>query len=141
MKYYGLGRLAKLEFAAKNIKDWTIKEVIDFLEEAGLRQYKEVFYKNKIKGKDMITLNEKELKEDLGLKMGDRKKFINYILFLTEHDTTSENKVNKNRRDRPQKKNSLKFGSSRSMKRVLDNIQSIPIYEQSIQEEMDYSSN
>ena len=38
------------------------------------------------------------------------------------------------------KKNSLKFGSSRSMKRVLDNIKSIPIYEESIKEEMDYSS-
>jgi hypothetical protein len=39
------------------MKDWTVKEVIDFLEGAGLRQYKEAFYKNKIKGKDMVTLS------------------------------------------------------------------------------------
>jgi len=110
------------------------------LDEVGLKQYREVFYRNKIKGKDLATLNEQELKEDLGLKMGDRKRFLNYIIFLTETDTTSDKKEKKRRKDQPHRKNSLKFGSSRSMKRVLDNIKSIPIYEESIQEEMDYSS-
>lgn len=45
-------------FAPKQIKDWTIREVIDFLDGVDLKQYKEVFYRNKIKGKDLITLNE-----------------------------------------------------------------------------------
>lgn len=76
----------------------------------------------------------------MGLKMGDRKRFLNYIIFLTETDTTSEKNEKKRRREQVRRKNSLKFGSSRSMKRVLDNIKSIPIYEESIKEEMDYSS-
>ena len=84
--------MAKLVFIGKNIRDWTIKEVIDFLETTGLRKYKEVFYKNKVKGKDMVTLNDKELKEDLGMKMGDRKRFLNFILFLTETEMNSEKK-------------------------------------------------
>lgn len=77
-------KVVKLEFVIKNIKEWTVKEVIDFLDYAGLRHYKEVFYKNKVKGKDLLTLNEKELKDDLGMKMGDRKRFMNYVVFLTE---------------------------------------------------------
>ena len=59
--------------------------------------------------------------------MGDRKRFLNYIIFLTETDTTSEKNEKKRRREQVRRKNSLKFGSSRSMKRVLDNIKSIPI--------------
>ena len=83
LKYYTLIKIIKLEFVIKDIKEWTVKEVIDFLDNAGLRQYKETFYRNKIKGKDLSTLNEKELKDDLGMKMGDRKRFMNYIVFLT----------------------------------------------------------
>ena len=90
LKYYNLSKIAKMYFAPKQIKDWTIREVIDFLDGVDLKQYKEVFYRNKIKGKDLMTLNEQELKNDLGLKMGDRKRFLNYIIFLTETDTTSE---------------------------------------------------
>ncbi len=35
------------------MKDWTIKNVLQFLEELGLKSYQEIFYKNKIKGKDL----------------------------------------------------------------------------------------
>jgi len=66
------------------MKDWTIKEVIDYLDAVDLKIYKETFYKNKIKGKDLISLSEQELKDDLKMKMGDRKKFLNYIIFLNE---------------------------------------------------------
>ena len=48
-----------MEFIHRDVKEWAIKEVLDFLEMAGLKQYKEVFYKNKVKGKDMATLSEK----------------------------------------------------------------------------------
>jgi len=57
MKYYGMCKLSKLEFISKNMKEWTIKEVIDFLDIIELKLYKEKFYKNKIKGKDLITLS------------------------------------------------------------------------------------
>lgn len=39
----------------------------------------------------------------------------------------------KTKRGVVKRRNSLKFGSSKSMKRVLDNLQSRPIYEESIQ--------
>ena len=32
LKYYGYAKLTNLEFKNKDIKEWTIKEVIDFLE-------------------------------------------------------------------------------------------------------------
>jgi hypothetical protein len=83
LKYYSLLKVIQLQFVLKSVKEWTVKEVIDFLDHAGLKQYKEAFYKNKVKGKDLITLNEKELKDDLGMKMGDRKRFMNYVVFLT----------------------------------------------------------
>lgn len=76
------------------------------------------------------------------MKLGDRKKFLNYIVFLTETEmTNSEKNLNKKKREDIRKKNSLKFGSSKAMKRVLDNFKSIPIYEESIKEECSYSSS
>lgn len=66
------------------------------------------------------------------MKMGDRKRFMNFIVFLTESEDGS-NKKNKTKKGDPKRRNSLKFGSARSMKRVLDTLQSKPIYEESIQ--------
>lgn len=47
----------------------------------------------------------------------------------------SHKPVKKKKKSDMQKKNSLKFGSTKSMKRVLDNFKSRPIYEESITEE------
>lgn len=46
--------------------------------------YKEIFYKNKIKGKDLMSLTDKELMNDLRIKMGDRKRMLNYLAFLSD---------------------------------------------------------
>ena len=62
------------------------------------------------------------------MKMGDRKRFLNYISFLTEADLTSEKNMGRRKNTNRGRKNSLKFGSAKSMKRVLDNYKSIPIY-------------
>jgi hypothetical protein len=59
LKYYGLCKLAKLDFILKTLKEWTIKEVLNFLDIIELRNYKEIFYQNKIKGKDLLTLTER----------------------------------------------------------------------------------
>ena len=75
--------------------------------------------------------------------MGDRKRFLNFIAFLTQSDpqeSSGHKRKNTHRGGNVNRKNSLKFGSSRSMPRVLDNIRSKPIYEESIKQEMDYSS-
>lgn len=96
-----------------------------------LKNYKEIFYKNKIKGKDLISLNEKELKEDLKMKMGDRKRFLNYIIFLTE----LESKPGKHMQKKSYKqKLSYKLSSASKMKKVLNNVKSIPVFEESIKE-------
>ena len=38
----------------------------------------------------MLSLSEKELKDDLKMKMGDRKKLLNYISFLVEEVRNEE---------------------------------------------------
>lgn len=43
-----------------------------------------MFYKNKIKGKSLITITEKEMQEDLRMKLGDRKRLANYCKCLGE---------------------------------------------------------
>jgi hypothetical protein len=54
-----------------------------------MKSYKEIFYSNKIKGKDLLTLTERELKEDLKMRMGDRKKLLNYVEFLSDIEPKS----------------------------------------------------
>jgi hypothetical protein len=56
--------------------------VLSFLEVIDLTNSKEIFYQNKIKGKDLITLKEQELKKDLKMNIGDRKRLMSYISFL-----------------------------------------------------------
>ena len=79
LKYYGLCKTINLDFIDQNITEWTIKQVLTFLQEIDLKDYQELFYENKIKGKDLISLEESEMKEDLKMKLGDRKRLMNYI--------------------------------------------------------------
>lgn len=76
----------------------------------------------------MVTLDEKELKDDLFMKMGDRKRLMNYMVFLSDNEPTKVNKSLKKKKVQDGKKAALKFGSNKSMKRILDNFQSRPIY-------------
>ena len=71
------------------MKEWSVKEVLNFLDVSNMKSYKEIFYSNKIKGKDLLTLTERELKEDLKMRMGDRKKLLNYVEFLSDIEPKS----------------------------------------------------
>jgi len=44
----------------------------------------------------MITLREQELREDLNMKMGDRKRLLNHILFLRELSLKRSSIIRKN---------------------------------------------
>ena len=102
LKYYGLCKLAKLECIGKALKEWTIKEVLAFLEAIELKDCKEAFYQNKIKGKDLLTLTEKELRDDLNVKMGHRKRFLNYRRFIVGlSDPPKEEKTRRKSKDSP----------------------------------------
>ena len=82
LKYYGLCKVIHLDFIDTDICEWTIKQVLIFLTEIGLKDYQDVFYRNKIKGKDLLTLKESEMGEDLRMKLGDRKRLLNYVKYL-----------------------------------------------------------
>ena len=71
------------------MKEWSVKEVLNFLDVSNMKSYKEIFYSNKIKGKDLLTLTERELKEDLKMRMGDRKKLQTYVEFLSDIEPKS----------------------------------------------------
>lgn len=40
LKYYGLCRISKLEYSSKSLKEWTIKEVLTFLDIIDLKNCK-----------------------------------------------------------------------------------------------------
>lgn len=58
LKYYALRKVVNIDFIDTPISDWTIKQVHCFLDEVQLENYKPIFYENKIKGKDLATLDE-----------------------------------------------------------------------------------
>ncbi len=60
--------LKNLDFLDADIKSWSVKNVLKFLQNMQLNQYQSNFYNNKIKGKDLISLSEKEFKEDLRMQ-------------------------------------------------------------------------
>ena len=104
-----------------------------FLEAIDLRDCKETFYQNKIKGKDLLTLTEKELREDLKVKMGHRKRFLNYrrfIVGLSDPPVKEEKTRSRKSKESPE---SYKFRSATSMKKVLRNVKNYALYEESIQ--------
>lgn len=93
-----------------------------------LRDCKEVFYQNKIKGKDLLTLTEKELRDDLKVKMGHRKRFLNYRRFVAGLDeaTAKEEKMRRKSKGSPE---TYKLRSATSMKKVLRNVKNYALYE------------
>jgi hypothetical protein len=99
-----------------------------FLDVIDLRDYKEAFYQNKIKGKDLLTLTEKELRDDLKVKMGHRKRFLNYRRFVEGLDeaTAKEEKTRRKSKGSPE---TYKLRSATSMKKVLRNVKNYALYE------------
>eukprot|EP00871_Galdieria_phlegrea_P003582 jgi/Galph1/4224/GphlegSOOS_G2939.1 len=60
-----------------DIKFWTIDDIVDELETAGLGEYACHFREHRIDGRILSQLNETNLKEDLKVeKLGDRKRMI-----------------------------------------------------------------
>ena len=84
LSYFALEAVLRLEFIDKPIKEWTMKEVLLFVENIDLNHEKENFYKNKMKGRDLVALGEEDLRNDLGLNVGDRKKLLFYIALLKD---------------------------------------------------------
>ena len=142
LRYHGLSQLIGLPFIAKSVKEWTAKEVLDFLEAGNLGGHKEIFYKNKIKGKDMATLSDQELREDLRMKMGDRKRLLNYINFLNELENHKQgNSKLLNKTPKKSKAHNYKLRSNKELKKVLKSVKNHPVFQQRIEEEeSDYSS-
>ncbi len=99
--------------------------MLTFLEVVGLAHCKEVFYQNKIKGKDLLTLTEKELKHDLKMRMGDRKRFLNYRLFLASLEAENTKEKVKRR----SKNSSYQFRSANSMRKALKTVKNYAMYE------------
>lgn len=62
---------------SKNVNEWTIEEVGDWLRHIGLEQYVESFKKNHINGKVLFDLSETELKDEFKMtSVGHRKNFM-----------------------------------------------------------------
>lgn len=96
-----------------------------------MKAYREIFYKNKIKGKDLITLKESELKEDLKLKIGDRKRFMNYVKYLSDLHGINKEERPVSRESKSKAKDHYKLLSVGSMKNALKNVKN-EVYKQSI---------
>lgn len=44
------------DFTENGIRQWSVKDVLKFLTKIGMKNYSHSFYKNKIKGKDLLSL-------------------------------------------------------------------------------------
>lgn len=128
-----------MAFISKEVKEWNIKEVLEFLEAIELSPYKEIFYKNKIKGKDLMTLCDQELREDLKMKMGDRKRLLNYIFFLNEIEGTKKHSI-LGKSPKKTKPHNYKLRSNKELKKVLKSVKNYPVYQISIEERSSESS-
>jgi hypothetical protein len=78
--------LKTLDFIGTDIRQWSIKNVLKFIDKIGLKKYQNVFYENKIKGKDLISLSEEEIRKDLKVSKEDQKLLTTYIKFLQERN-------------------------------------------------------
>lgn len=59
-----------------------------------MESYQEVFLKNKVSGELLVELTEDELKQDLGMKLGDRKRFLRAVAILQNlHKPRKEKRV------------------------------------------------
>ena len=79
----------------------------------------------------MITLKESELKEDLKLKIGDRKRFMNYVKYLSDLHGINKEERPVSRESKSKTKDHYKLLSVGSMKNALKNVKN-EVYKQSI---------
>ena len=112
--------------------------MLSFLQEIDLKQYQEIFYENKIKGKDLVSLDESEMKVDLKMKLGDRKRLMNYITYISSLHKPKKSVVKKN-----VKKRGSSFRTQTSvMKKIMESVEGSVIMEKSDEEwqESEYRS-
>lgn len=67
----------------KNVFDWDIGDVNEWLKHLGLEEYVEVFSINHITGKNLFEIKEEELKNEFKMNsVGHRKNFMNSVDYL-----------------------------------------------------------
>lgn len=67
----------------KNVFEWTINDVSEWLKHIGLDCYIEIFIKNDIMGKNLFEIKEEELKSEFTMSsVGHRKNFLNSVEYL-----------------------------------------------------------
>lgn len=59
-----------------NMRTWKVEDVINWLKKLELEAIIPVFEREKIDGPTLIELTEENLKDDLQLKLGERKKIV-----------------------------------------------------------------
>lgn len=64
-----------------------------------------------MKGKDLLNLDDDQLKGDLQMKLGDRKRLTNYIQYLTSLNKT---KKAEQKKKTPKRRGSINLSSSKS---------------------------
>ncbi|CAE7491816.1 Sarm1 [Symbiodinium pilosum] len=67
-----------------NVKSWTVDDVSRWLEQSGFQKFAEDFREQGVDGEVLLTLTSEELKDEFGMKLGDRKKMMERIENLKE---------------------------------------------------------
>ena len=65
------GQRELVSMMSRSIQQWGVKDVVRWVESQGYDG--NIFQKQKVTGEVLLSLSEKELKEDLGLEVGSRK--------------------------------------------------------------------
>lgn len=74
---------ANFPILKKNVFDWTVEDVKQWLKHIGLEVYAEVFESNDIVGKNLLEIQEDELKNELGMtSVGHRKNLLHSVGYL-----------------------------------------------------------
>ena len=64
----------------ESVLNWTVKDVINFLHNIGIRDYDTTFYTNHINGQTLLQLKNEEMKNELGIRsLGHRKQILSSI--------------------------------------------------------------
>jgi len=75
------------KISEKSVSKWKLGEVLTFLENIGLTDFMPVFRKNHINGKDLLTLTDQNLKEDLCITdLHLRKKLLRKINKIAQNE-------------------------------------------------------
>ncbi|CAD8174233.1 unnamed protein product [Paramecium octaurelia] len=80
--FLSLQVLEKLEEfeSQKNMQEWQLEDVCNWLDSLQLSEYKEEFIKNQMTGKTLYALTDNDLKQDLGISvLGHRKQILQSI--------------------------------------------------------------